>query len=146
MRDWSKIPKQTQLSENGVIGDCWRCCIAAVLGLPAEEVPHFQQLEPGKSNNECDADTQRWLTERGYRIMYANVMGRSGLIYPVYHSDTFVHQTPPIIAVGPTPRSKGMGRNHAIVTIGGQMVYDPHPSEAGLTAILENYLIFRPVE
>ena len=27
----------------------------------------------------------------------------------------------------------------------GQIVYDPHPSEAGLTAIAEEYLIFKPV-
>jgi hypothetical protein len=58
---WKSIPKQTLLVEDGEIGDCWRCCIAAVLGVPATEVPHFLRNEDGTVNHNVDADTQRWL-------------------------------------------------------------------------------------
>ena len=27
------------------IGDCWTCCIAMVMGLPYEEVPHFVKAQ-----------------------------------------------------------------------------------------------------
>ncbi|MBA4019155.1 MAG: hypothetical protein C0483_18470 [Pirellula sp.] len=146
-RNWNAIPKQTFLVEDGKIGDCWRCCIAAVLGLPAEMVPHFLMKDDGTHNHECDADTQLWLCERGYRITYANSFGgaREALWFPRWSSSP-IDPPVPLIGVGPTQRSKGLGKHHAVVMIDGKIVYDPHPSEAGLTAIIEQYLIFKPVE
>ena len=146
-RDWKTIPKQTLLVENGEIGDCWRCCIAAVLGLPVNEVPHFARGDNGKHNSECDADTQRWLNERGYRMTYANAIGgtRESLHFPRYASDCDRFPDVPLIAAGPTCRSVGLGKHHAVVMIGGKVAYDPHPSDTGLTAIVEQYLIFQPV-
>lgn len=140
---WKSIPKQTLLVEDGEIGDCWRCCIAAVLGVPATEVPHFFRNEDGTVNHNVDADTQRWLNERGYCIAYANTNGgREAFNFPRWANDKgFVH--PPVISCGPTERSKGLGKHHAVVTINGGMVYDPHPSEAGLTAVTEQNLIFK---
>lgn len=147
MRDWAAIPKQTLLVEGGKIGDCWRCCIAAVLGLPAAEVPHFGDDGGGKWNHTCDADTQRWLNERGYRIVCVTGHGctREPFEYPCYSADLLAFPQPPLITCGPTQRSKGLGKHHAVVSIRGDVVYDPHPSEAGLTAIAEQYLIFRSV-
>lgn len=142
--DWSAIPKQKHLVENGEIGDCWRCCIAAVLGLPAENVPHFLLGEDGKHNNNCDADTQKWLNERGLLMFYASAVGgRTAIWFPRWSESKF--PLPPIISCGPTDRSQGMGKHHAVVMVGNEVVYDPHPSEAGLTAITEQYLILRPV-
>lgn len=143
-RDWASIPKQTFLVEDGKIGDCWRCCIAAVLGLPAEDVPHFLQGDDGEYNPCCDADTQRWLNGRGYVLTYAYSQGRTqrALGFPCYSKEC---PSVALIAAGPTPRSRGLGKHHAVVMLDGQIVYDPHPSEAGLTAIAEEYLIFKPV-
>lgn len=142
-KDWKAIPKQKFLVENGEVGDCWRCCIAAVLGLPAEEVPHFLRNEDGTLNHSIDADTQSWLNERGYVMLFANALGMSmGLHFPRWGKKPF--DLPALITCGPTERSRGLGKHHAVVTIGDGIVYDPHPSEAGLTAIVEQYLIFKP--
>lgn len=138
MRDWSKIPKQTFLSEHGQIGDCWRCCIAAVIGMDAELVPHFLLMRGGGHNPYCDEDTQEWLNEKGYAFI--RVMGKNNIRYDGFYESKIPL---PLISAGPTERSKGMGKHHAVVTIDNEVVYDPHPSEAGLTAITEQYLVFK---
>lgn len=138
MNNWDQIPKQTLLVENGEIGDCWRCCIAAVLGIPADKVPHFQANDAA-SGTVCTADTQKWLNERGMFMIHTS---GQALLFSCWSNSGF--EPPPIIACGPSPRSKSMVEHHAVVMIGSKQVYDPHPSEDGLTAICEQYLIFRP--
>lgn len=127
---WADIPKQTFLKENGQVGDCWRCCVAAVLGLAAEEVPHFLLAKDAN----LDPDTQRWLNARGSVLVYATT-----LYFPRYHGEDWVPL--PVIACGPSPRSTRLHQHHAVVMLDDQVVYDPHPSEAGLTAIIDRYLI-----
>lgn len=146
MADWNSIPKQTILAQDGQIGDCWRCCIAAVLGLSAEDVPHFGN-DNGKWNHCCDQDTQRWLNERGYRLLCVTAHGctREPFEYPCFSVDLPQFPHVPLITCGPTQRSKGLGKHHAVVSVGGTVVYDPHPSESGLVGIAEQFLIFRPV-
>lgn len=142
--DWAQVPKQKFLTEEGKVGDCWRCCVAAVLGLPAEEVPHFLVLNDNERTGDMDADTQRWLNARGYGMVYASTFGgRESLRYPCYSADLKAFPSPVVIAAGPTPRSKKPGQHHAVVMQGGVMLYDPHPSEAGLTAITQEYLIYK---
>lgn len=82
-----------------------------------------------------DPDTQRWLNARGFVLVVAD----GKLAFPRWHGDKVA--MPPVITCGPTPRSKKMGQHHATVFIGDTMVYDPHPSEAGLTYVSERYLI-----
>ena len=140
--DWNAIPKQTQLVENGEIGDCWRCCIAAVIGESAWRVPHFlEQHLNHPDKHDCDADTQEWLNDRGFAIFY--VTGDNGMHFPRWGRSKL---SIPLISCGPSPRSKEMHQHHAVVTVNNQLVYDPHPSNAGLTAITEQWLIFRMIE
>lgn len=141
--DWASIPKQTFLVENGEHGDCWRCCVAAVVGKPAGDVPHFAVDAHGNYNHQCDPDTQKWLNAQGYQMVCVQGHGgREPISYPCYHEDLAHFPEPVLISVGPTCRSKGRGRYHAIVTQGREVLYDPHPSNAGLTAVTEQYLIF----
>lgn len=129
---WNR-PKQAYLVENGQVGDCWACCIAAVLDIPRAEVPHF--LAESSDGRSMDADTQRFLNQRGLVM----VLVQSEIWIPRWAND----DAPPlpVIAAGPTPRSKRMGQHHAVVMVNDQVVYDPHPSDAGLTAITDRYLI-----
>lgn len=130
--DW---PKQTLLSEDGQTGDCWRCCIAAVLQVPAEMVPHF--LRDGRS---LCADTQRWLNQRGFiLVQIRGGDGTSGFGLPGWGKDA--SPVLPIIACGPTVRSKKRGAHHAVVMIGEQLVFDPHPWNCGLLWTTEEYLV-----
>ena len=126
--DW---PKQVHLTENGEIGDCWRCCVAAVLQVPAETVPHF--VRDGRS---ADADTQRWLNQRGFVLIE---VGKVGFSLHGWGRDDVIRL--PVIECGPTVRSKKRGAHHAVVAISGELVYDPHPSGAGLLCATEQWLI-----
>ena len=131
------IPKQEFLAENGQIGDCWSCCIAAVLGVPRKTVPHFLKDDP--SGQRMDPDTQRWLNKRGLVLIHVD---GADLEYPRWAEESVPML--PVIAAGPTPRSKRMGQHHAVVMLGREIVYDPHPSGDGLTWITDRYLIVRP--
>lgn len=133
---WSEIPKQTLLKENGQIGDCWRCCIAAMIGVKAAEVPHFLADEMRDTRRSMDADTQEWLNERGWYIVEAER-------FRFHRWSTSDYEVPAVIACGPSPRSQKMGEHHAVIMVGEKVVYDPHPSEAGLTYISERWLVFR---
>lgn len=134
--DW---PKQTlfRKPEIGQAGDCWRCCIAAILQLPAEEVPHFLQVALDEQTHDMDPRTQRWLNERGFVLVEASFIrlpcgGTGGL-----RDRPLV----PVIACGPTQRSKAMGQHHAVVMVGDKVVFDPHPDDNGLLAIVDTYLV-----
>ena len=135
--DWKNIPKQTVLHEPGspAVGDCWRCCVAAIICAPAAELPHFVQIARDTQTDE-DRLTQTWLTGNGWTMIHCQPAG--------FYQPNRVnrdYEGLPYIATGPTERSRGMGKHHAVVMVGNKMVYDPHPSEAGLTAITDIYLI-----
>jgi hypothetical protein len=138
---WKAIPKQTVFSSETTVGDCWRCCVAAVLGLAAEKVPHF--LARAIEEKTCvDGLTQQWLNGRG--LCMVEVMGGQyggGFNWPRYFSERDDVPWPAVIMGGPTERSRGIGQHHAVVAILGRIVYDPHPSEAGLTAITHQWAI-----
>lgn len=103
---------QTILGEQG---NCFSTCIASILELPLEDVPHF-----------CDFDdwftvTNDWLRERGlsyiempYPIDNWGSELVAGLGYHLIH--------------GPAKR----GFLHSCVGYAGKIVHDPHPSNAGL--------------
>lgn len=104
----------------GQYGDCQRAVIASLLSLPISEVPHFLKDAGG------DADLfwqgmQSFLAQRGYTLLEAsrhwNFFGADGI--DVYHEIS-----------GPSPRGNGLF--HAVVGCNGQVVFDPHPSRAGL--------------
>lgn len=128
------LPKQTIENAPGQTGDCWRCCIAAILQRPAVELPHFV-AEARQRKTNPDADTQRWLNAKGYWLVEADRSFR----YPGWMREI---EPPPVISCGPTVRSKRPEECHAVVaTIEGKLLYDPHPSNAGLLAVVDQYLI-----
>lgn len=145
--NFNEIPKQTEFVDfanrnDKKAGDCWRCCIAAVVGLPAESVPHFLQIDLDTrgtdGHKDCDSLTQQWLLERGFMLVRGNF----------YFDYTWGDDRAdfPIIKCGPTPRSKRMHQHHAVVYIRDEMVYDPHPDNSGLTAITDTYIVIRVVK
>lgn len=124
--------KQAFMKEDGAIGDCWRCCIAALLNLPRDQVPHFYKETLVQS---AETQAQAWLNERGY------VLISGGPFYFMSLYECKIDPIQPFIASGPTIRSKKMREHHAVIMLGEKMVYDPHPSEAGILAIVERELI-----
>lgn len=106
----------SELVDQGVYGNCMQAAVATVLKKPLDAVPHFGAFTwwPGA--------LRLWL--RGEGLDYTHV------------------KAPPI----PTERAMLCGRSprgyaHAVVSEGGRIVWDPHPSRDGLTVIQGAYLI-----
>lgn len=111
-------------TDDGPPGDCFRACVASLLELAAEDVPHFV-LNPRTWMRDCNA----WLAQRGL-VMVAtedrirDVFWRGcGRVYA--------------IAAGKSPR--GPWHHSVIARLGGtdedpvwEIVHDPHPSGAGI--------------
>lgn len=93
----------------GIPGDCVRACVASILDLPIEEVPHFVQLH----DQEWQLAMIDWCEERGIVATWKQGISRDHWPYMV---------------CGPSPRS---GR-HACVYQSGALLHDPHPSRDGL--------------
>lgn len=108
----------------GISGDCLRACVASILELPLEEVPHF--VEEHQNGILAMHD---WLFTRGI-----DCLALKG------HYDVSTH----VIFTGLSPRSTH-GR-HAVVGLAGEIVHDPHPDRTGLRGLAEHTYIFLPVE
>ncbi len=58
-------------SEDGRYGDCYRTCIAILIGMEAVDVPHFvaAACKAGRDQSYADALASTWLRERGFRLL-----------------------------------------------------------------------------
>ena len=108
---------------DGIPGDCYRTCLAVVVDLPRDEVPHFALF-----GSSCDDYTRRWVRDR----------------FPGWDIGWYVPAWPPfenpeaidpvlqrfVVATGPSPRGPFL---HCVVidSHSGDLVHDPHPSGAG---------------
>lgn len=100
-------------------GDCFRCVIASLMDLQADQVPHFSAQS---SNNYDEMRLLReWLKPHGLGYFEMNV-AVSDLAEWRQHWQ-FHH-----VISGRTAR----GPIHACVGFGGAVVHDPHPSRAGV--------------
>jgi hypothetical protein len=96
--------------ENGVKGDCFRACIASVLELPIEVVPHVAALE-----------SSRWM-----RCMEGFL---GGLDVEIEWAEGMPPNGVWAIATVQSPRNPEV--KHSVIYRDGVMVHDPHPSRAG---------------
>lgn len=113
---------QTQLHDpaNGVTGNCMSAVIANLLHLPVENVPIFYG--------------ENWL------IQLNKWLRPYGLGYLVVKSNTF--NFPDFGIQGCYHDVSGLTKRfhdvyHATCGLDGEIVFDPHPSKAGLTEVLE---------
>ena len=115
--------------KEGIIGDCFRCCIASLLDLYADQVPHFCDYDWKDTSGRWFTDLNKWLAPRGLSYIEMPVAdGGSDSVakwlsavipfgFDAYH-----------ILGGKSPR----GFDHAVVARNGAIIHDPHPSRAGL--------------
>lgn len=110
-------------------GDCWTCCLATILQLPYEDVPnemdHWKPgMTPMQSWRPYMLEVHDWLANRGLMLVevHGQVLRYSG---PQKMFNRFAS-----IAAGPSPRNPKV--LHAVVCLGNQLAFDPHPSDAGL--------------
>lgn len=102
--------------------DCLRCCLATVLCLPYEEVPHFVGDAPSRWADKMS----KWLNGLGFAAVRVQATGDGEILHSYFDGNGATW-----IASGLTER----GRNHATVWRGTEMIHDPHPSRAGLLTI-----------
>jgi hypothetical protein len=112
-------------------GNCLEACYATLLGVPIEEVPDPRDL---CGEDTCAADVLKlrvqaisdWLAQEfGVAVVRGDGAKPPGVL--LRRSDV------PLlwIASGPGPR----GYNHATVYSNGNLLWDPHPSRAGLLSV-----------
>lgn len=132
MRDASTFVDQDRFGASGnppgERGNCFQVCMAALLGLPLAEVPHFYDTDEPVEIQQ--AAIQRWLHQRGW---FWFCLGWDWV------RDQIKAETPPfprhalLIVSGTSPRGNWahavIGRVHAT---GWELVHDPHPSKAGI--------------
>lgn len=109
--------------ENGEFGDCDRTCIASLLDLPLEEVPHWgvHYNDPDKFNEEKD----KFLSSQGLKevnILFGctkeEVLGTMKNVNSgIYHILTGESES---------------GVNHAVICLNGEIVHDPSQDSAGI--------------
>lgn len=114
--------------EIGQHGDCQRAVIASLLELTIDQVPHFAQ-EAGGDPELYWNGIQRFLGARG--LVYLTAPARAGAVFFGEGVDLF-HEIS-----GPSPRGNGV--LHCVVGRNGQIVFDPHPSRAGLAGKPEDW-------
>jgi hypothetical protein len=119
--------------EGATPGDCFRCCVASLLELPIEDVPHFCDL-PDPSVHWITR-TQDWLYGRGLYYLQVNTIPHGWLLKkrPLI-----------VIAGGKSPRGNW---GHCVVGElkrwdSFKMTHDPHPSRAGIVGEPEDFGLF----
>ncbi len=121
-------------------GNCWQTCVASILELPPETLPDqsvcdrwhrpdhentatWRRLEP-YYGNELNA-----YLRKHHSLTYANV--------PPYIMTGLLVKPPGIhMLSGETVRTKYNRSTHVVVAKNGELLWDPHPSRAGLTKII----------
>ena len=93
-----------------VHGNCLQAAVASIFGLPLEAVPSFVQF------TWWEGALKLWA--RGYGVD------------PQWHEGSEPPQGLALV-LGTSPRGFG----HAVVGLAGEILFDPHPSRDGLTAI-----------
>lgn len=108
---------------DGEPGDCLRTSLSCVLDLDRDEVPNFARYVSW-----WDA-MRRWLRERGQDLWF----------YPDAHE---LRGSELVILSGPSPRGAFF---HCVVgTASSKVVWDPHPSRAGLVSVVEMFALAVP--
>lgn len=108
-------------NEKGIPGDCLRAAVASLLDRQDTSVPHFIA-------GEIDGRVW-WYALKGWAADNGWTVSRRGLLPR--------QENVPLpkfgIACGPSER----GHSHAVVAVDGQIVWDPHPSQAGILRVKE---------
>lgn len=107
------------------MGNCMQAAVATALGFRLEEVPHFVA-----GGEDWWDRMNAWLTRNAGLVLLGTAAG-DWTVPPVLH-----------LTQGRTVRDS----QHVVVSFGGQMVWDPHPSRAGLAEVLhqEFFLAVQP--
>lgn len=111
-------------------GDCFRCCVATLLDLPAADVPHF-----------CDDMDSTWMPRL---LEWLRPQGLFYVMISSFEPWMLPPGTRPLVIVGGKSPRGAWG--HVVVgqvdRDGWKLIHDPHPSRAGIVGDPEDYGVF----
>lgn len=116
-------------------GNCWQTCVACVLEIDPATMPAQEVFEWKRTREDGSIE---W--GPSYQTpLNAFLRKHHGLTY----GELYEHQWPAVMPrdpgfhflIGPTVRTPTSGCKHVVVARYGEMVWDVHPSRAGLTMI-----------
>lgn len=113
------------------LGNCLSACVASYLGLALELVPHFIELGSDLAGEGTDQQAWWWAT--------VGFMAGHGLSPVELASFDEAEHDELLFVAGPSPR----GVLHQVLYRGDRLWHDPHPSRAGVLAVIE-ILAWRP--
>jgi hypothetical protein len=116
-------------AHDGIPGDCLRACVASLLDVPYDTVPHFHLYASWWET------LRRWTREH-HGGDFAPLTPVDGTVRPML-AELVGDEL--LIGTGPSPR--GADRRHAVlVDVDLALVHDPHPSDAGVLTVDEVYV------
>jgi hypothetical protein len=120
--------------ENGVYGDCYRTCLAVMLQVPRDSVPHWvTTMDPKEWDSVVQPKYNAWLAERGLQELAIPVG-------PAELEDVLAFQksrTPSLVPAMLTGRSR-TGCNHCVIVFDGEIFHDPGLDDPGIISSCED--------
>ena len=120
--------------EEGLIGDCFRTCIACVLNLDPEAIPHYyKQLWQGKDINvtpEVREATNNWLSKYGVLFVETPLdatMEQLGTYLKHYYTNMYV-------IIGCNSKNGG----HSVVMKNDDYMWDPSIDNSGCVGPMDD--------
>lgn len=111
-------------------GNCVAACVASILGLPLDRVPHF--IEFGIAYGDSD-DVQAVSSGNNWWAMMLGFLAGHGLWVTELEKVTDADPDEYLLVAGMSPR----GVLHQVVYREGRLWHDPHPSRAGVLDVRE---------
>jgi hypothetical protein len=120
-------------NEEGVFGDCHRTCIAMILDMDRDDVPHFMDgVHPHDQEAQFEAEQaeKRWLAERGLAPVYIPFDGKLPLQQLLDQFSGAAHNVAVILGC-----TSGNGVSHSVVVYAGQVF---NPNEGVITGPMKD--------
>lgn len=100
-------------------GNCFQACIASILELELNDVPHFCN---GVNKQEFNANLLRWLLERNlYPVVFEGDWDYANFLHGYYIARCKVADD----------------MSHSVICRNGKLIHDPHPNSKGLLPVQE---------
>jgi hypothetical protein len=126
------VKQQKQLlkhdPENRVWGDCHRTALAALFGMDAKDVPHFN--EGGPDPDEFKRRERAWLLTRGFKTIEIAFECTLKILFEIMA----INARGAFWLLGGTSRN---GSNHTVLCKGGKIVCDPSQNDSSIVAPLD---------
>ena len=125
----------TQTSVHPAIGNCWQTCVACLLDLDPEVMPPQAEYDWRRTNEDGSVEygpayhnALMGYLRRHHDLTYVEISSPEELLPSLRVAEPGWH-----MMTGRTVRSDALdGARHVVVARYGEVVWDPHPSRAGL--------------